>query len=143
MQPDHYSIVFARNHQFEELYERELQIRKMPFFPPFVRLIAFLIHGESEPLVRTAAATVAACCREIIAGICQSAGGQSPTGLEVLGPAPAPIDRLCDRYRWQVMIKVRQVEELHRVCSGVVIMAKRLAAGDTRISVDVDPENMM
>ena len=143
MQPEHYSIVFARNHQFEELYERELKIRKMPFFPPFVRLIAFLIHGESESEVRTAAANVATCCREIVAGICQSADGQSPTGLEVLGPAPAPIDRLCDRYRWQVMIKGRQVEELHRVCSGVVIMAKRLTAGDTRIAVDVDPENMM
>ncbi len=143
MQPEHYSIVFARNHQFEELYERELKIRKMPFFPPFVRLIAFLIHGESESEVRTAAANVATCCREIVAGICQSTDGQSPTGLEVLGPAPAPIDRLCDRYRWQVMIKGRQVEELHRVCSGVVIMAKRLTAGDTRIAVDVDPENMM
>ena len=143
MQPDHYSIVFARNHQFEELYERELKIRKMPFFPPFVRLIAFLIHGESESEVRKEAVNVAACCREIIAGICLSAGGQSQTGLEVLGPAPAPIDRLCDRYRWQVMIKGPQVEELHKVCRGVVNMARRLTAGDTRISVDVDPENMM
>jgi primosomal protein N' (replication factor Y) (superfamily II helicase) len=143
MQPDHYSIVFARNHQFEELYERELKIRKMPFYPPFVRLIVFLIHGESESEVRKAAANVAICCREIIAGLCLSAGGLSQTGLEVLGPAPAPIDRLCDRYRWQVMIKGRQVEELHKVCSGVVNMTKSLTAGDTRISVDVDPENMM
>ncbi len=143
MQPDHYSIVFSKNHQFEELYERELGIRKMPLFPPFVRLIAFLIHGEGEPEVRKTAANVATCCREIINSIRQSAGSQPQSVLEVLGPAPAPLDRLCDRYRWQVLVKGRRVDELHRVCRGIVNMARGLAAGDTRISVDVDPENMM
>ena len=143
MQPDHYSIVFARNHQFEELYERELKIRKMPLFPPFVRLIAFLVNGEDESEVRKIATRVATCCRELITDRCVSEGTLVQSGLEVLGPAPAPIDRLCDRYRWQVLIKGRKVEELHRVCSGVVEMARGLAAGDTRIAIDVDPENMM
>ena len=143
MQPDHYSIVFSRNHQFEELYEHELRIRKTPLFPPFVRLVAFLIHGEGEPEVKKTAAKVATMCREIVSSICISEGGRSQSGLEVLGPAPAPLDRLCDRYRWQVLLKGRRVDELHRVCRGIVEMAKGFAAGDTRISVDVDPENMM
>ena len=137
-------MVFARNHQFEEMYQRELKIRQMPLFPPFVRLIAFLIQGESEAEVRKTASSVAAYCRELIAGMCVSAAGAAlQPGIEVLGPAPAPIDRLCDRYRWHVLLKGRQVEELHRVCNGVVAMVKGLAAGDTRIAVDVDPENMM
>ena len=49
--------------------------------------------------------------------------------LEVLGPAPAPLDRLCDRYRWQVLLKGRQIDELHRVCSGVLDKAGLLTAG--------------
>jgi len=137
MQPDHYSIVFARNHQYEELYEHELTIRRQPRFPPFVRLIAFLIHGEGESEVRKTAELVAMRCRETIKGMSRI----SQAALEVLGPAPAPLERLCDRYRWQVLLKGERLDELHQVCAGIAEMAK--AGGDTRISVDVDPENMM
>jgi primosomal protein N' (replication factor Y) (superfamily II helicase) len=143
MQPDHYAIIFSMNHQFEELYAHELRIRKSPLFPPFVRLVAFQIHGEQEPEVRKTAAKVAARCREIVESICVSEGSRSQSGLEVLGPAPAPLDRLCDRYRWQVLLKGRRVDELHKVCRGIVDLGKGLFGGDTRISIDVDPENMM
>ena len=139
MQPDHYSILFSKNHQYEKLYEHELKIRRLPRFPPFVRLVAFLINGEAESEVRKTAENVAMRCREII----KELEKVSRSTLEVLGPAPAPLQRLCDRYRWQVLLKGGRTEELHRVCDAVVEMARACAGGDVRISVDVDPENMM
>jgi primosomal protein N' (replication factor Y) (superfamily II helicase) len=143
MQPDHYSIVFSRKHHYEALYERELKIRRMPLFPPFVRLIAFLINGESEEDVKKTATNVAAYCRAMIEGVYASGKIRAHSPPETLGPAPAPLDRLCDRYRWQVLLKGIQLDELHGVCGGVLDKAGLLTAGKTRISVDVDPENMM
>jgi primosomal protein N' (replication factor Y) len=142
MQPDHYSIVYSRNHHYEALYEQELKIRRMPLFPPFVRLIAFLITGGDEAEVRKTATNVAAYCREMIKGIYVSGKNREQSPPEVLGPAPAPLDRLCDRYRWQVLLKGKQLDELHAVCNGALDKAG-LATGDVRLSVDVDPENMM
>jgi primosomal protein N' (replication factor Y) (superfamily II helicase) len=143
MQPDHYSIVYSRNHQYRELYEHEIKIRRMPLFPPFVRLIAFLISGKSEPDVRKSAIKVATYCREISQAMLTQKELPSKHNPEVLGPAPAPLDRLCDRYRWQVLLKGAWVDELHSVCKSVVDNLKMLNVGDTHISIDVDPENMM
>lgn len=64
-------------------------------------------------------------------------------GIEVLGPAPAPIDRIRDRYRWQVLLKGSDSSQLHAACGQVLENQSSLARGDTRIAVDVDPESMM
>ncbi len=144
MQPDHYAIVLSKDHRYEALYEYEIAIRKMPVFPPFVRLVAFLIHGPIESDVKKTAVEMAACCRAGILGNDIASKNSAPHNLtEVLGPAPAPLDRLCDQYRWQVLLKGRQVDELHRIASQVMGMVRKKAAGKTRISIDVDPENMM
>jgi primosomal protein N' (replication factor Y) len=36
-QPDHYSIVTARNHDYSSLYEKEIALRKTLAYPPFSR----------------------------------------------------------------------------------------------------------
>ncbi len=143
MQPDHYSIVFSREHRYRDLYDHEMEIRKMPCFPPFVRMIAFLIHGPDEADVRKTASEVARRCLESIGCGPASKSSDVRDRPEILGPAPAPLDRLRDQYRWQVVLKGMRIDELHRVCNTVMARIKRLAAGSTRISVDVDPENMM
>jgi primosomal protein N' (replication factor Y) (superfamily II helicase) len=142
MQPDHYSIVFARDHRYEDLYKHEIKIRKMPLFPPFVRLIAFLIHGPDESDVRETALRLATCCREGLGAI-SFPNEKRRFRPEVLGPAPAPLDRLCDQFRWQVLLKGPLVEDLHGVCREVMGKIRKITVGLARISIDVDPENMM
>jgi primosomal protein N' (replication factor Y) len=63
--------------------------------------------------------------------------------VEILGPAPSPLDRLRDRYRWQVLLKGAFQDDLHAVCHQVVTRQGEFAGGDIKIAVDVDPENMM
>ena len=64
--------------------------------------------------------------------------------LVVLGPIEAPLARIKDRFRWQLLLKGRPSTALHRVANGVV---KALAQSglDRRASirVDVDPYKMM
>ena len=60
MQPLHYAINLAAEHDYQKLVERELQIRKEADYPPFVRLISLRIEGETEKRVREYAFDVAA-----------------------------------------------------------------------------------
>lgn len=135
MRPDHYSIRLARQHQYEELYRHELQLRRDPVFPPFVRLAALHIQGENEGDVRQSAQRLAGCCREEkkIRGL----------GVEILGPAPSPIERLNRNYRWQILLKAADLEELHLLCRQVQETRAELVSSGCRVSIDVDPENMM
>ncbi|MBN4071765.1 hypothetical protein JYT30_01235, partial [Desulfotalea psychrophila] len=75
-----------------------------------------------------------------VAHLCRTA---KASGVEILGPAPAPIDRIRDRYRWQVLLKGTESVNLHRVCSEIIDKRTVMAKGDVRIAVDVDPESMI
>ena len=132
LRPEHYAIQLAQAHDYEELYRKEMEIRANPMFPPFLRMINLKISGGHEGQVQNTAAQVAALCR---------AG--KPAGVEILGPAPSPIDRIRDRYRWQVLIKGSDSKLLHSVCTRVLEKKSSLAKGDIRIAIDVDPESMM
>jgi primosomal protein N' (replication factor Y) (superfamily II helicase) len=61
--------------------------------------------------------------------------------IEILGPAPAPIERLRRRYRWQILLKGKKSAPLLELASRAreIIPPSRT----TRLYVDVDPYNML
>jgi len=97
-------------------------------------MINLKISGSSEGQVQETAAQVAKLCRT-----CCSQANK----IEILGPAPAPIDRIRDRFRWQVLLKGTESVLLHEVCGKLLDKQSMLAKGDIRIAIDVDPESMM
>ncbi len=140
LRPDHYAIALAQRHAYSEMYEREIAIRQMPAFPPMLRMINIHIQGSREQDVRQAAAEIAEMCQ----GFAKSLAVETRRHpIEILGPAPSPLDRLRDRYRWQVLLKGASQDDLHAVCHQVVTRQGEFATGDIKIAVDVDPENMM
>lgn len=135
LRPDHYAIQYAKNHQFVEFYEHELHLRQSPIFPPFVRLILLRIKGRVDKNVQRSCRSVARFCRET--------GKNVNVTLEVLGPAPSPIDKVKDQFRWQVLLKGSDVMILRSLCQRLDARKKELLESGCTLSVDVDPENMM
>ncbi len=140
LRPDHYALALAQRHAYGELYEQEMQNRQMPSFPPLLRMINIHIQGGKEQAVQKAATEIGLLCRTAAKSLGADKGRRP---VEVLGPAPSPLDRLRDRYRWQILLKGVYQEDLHGVCDQVVTRQGEFAVGDIRIAVDVDPENMM
>ncbi len=132
LRPEHYAIQLAQKHDYLSLYEKEMEIRKNPMFPPFLRMVNLKVSGCKESQVQATAAQVATLCRKAVG-----------KNVEVLGPAPSPIDRIRDRYRWQVLLKGQEASILHKMCSKLIEQYSTLTKGDIRISIDVDPESMM
>ncbi|MGH7924078.1 MAG: replication restart helicase PriA, partial [Candidatus Binatus sp.] len=93
--PNHYSIRAAREQDYARFMRRELELRRDLMYPPFARLAMVRIEGAEPHLVRRVAEAVAK----------SLAKSSTPEGLRVLGPAPAPIERIKRRFRWQVMVK--------------------------------------
>ncbi|NNK58537.1 MAG: hypothetical protein HKP44_14630, partial [Desulfofustis sp.] len=61
--------------------------------------------------------------------------------LSVLGPAPAPLERLRDRYRWQILLKSISLQPLHSLVDWISATFQPPSA--TRVIIDIDPENML
>src|ERR1017187_6024811 len=132
--PNHYSIRAARDQDYARFMRRELQLRRDLMYPPFARLAMVRIEGAEPRLVRRLAEAVAK----------SLAMGSFPEGIRVLGPAPAPIERIKQRYRWQVMVKSRELKPMR-----AAIAAMRAEVGPSAerdgifLAVDIDPVRML
>jgi len=123
--PAHPAIAFAAAHDFEGFAQGELEQRRELGYPPFAELLYVGIAGRREPLVRSAAERYA----ELLRGV---------AGIEVLGPAPAPVPRVNDEWRYRIAVKAVDATRARRFLRETL---QPLAAGDphTRLAVNVDP----
>jgi len=134
-QPDHYSVLTARLHDYQSLYDAEVRLRGELHYPPFARLINLRLEGPDEEAVRGLATSLAEQAHHL---------SQGRPGLEILGPVPAPLARLRGRYRWQLLLKGAETNPLRELCSR--LLREQPRGGGTRavkLTVDVDPENML
>lgn len=97
-QTDHYVMDFLLRHDYEGFFEMESGFRESLFYPPYSTLIHVIISSEDEKLLR----------KEIEkAGVYFSGFQEKFVGkIQVMGPKPAPIERVRAHYRWDVVIKV-------------------------------------
>ncbi|MGH7146688.1 MAG: replication restart helicase PriA [Nitrospiraceae bacterium] len=147
----HHAIqAVAQNDESVFLLE-ELSHRTALGYPPAVYLIALLVSGTNEKMVRDAAtawvARLTACASPSVAG--QTATGKAPSTAQsidrpnrpiVLGPVPSPVSRLRGRYRWQILVKSLEREAgLEAVRITVKEMERTYQRRAIKFDVDVDP----
>jgi primosomal protein N' (replication factor Y) len=132
-QPDHYSLLAAREHDYEGFYRQEIGFRKKLDYPPFAELIHMVLSGEEEARVLETARTVA--------NLLQDGGF---TG-ELLGPAPAPLARLRGQFRYHLVLKGTDLGEMTRQVRAAFGRAggKWRKGKDVRLSVDVGPVSIL
>ncbi len=130
--PLHHALVRAATHDTEGFLREELELRRSPPYPPEVHLVNLIVSGEDETLTAGRTAELADWCNALV--------GRHDLPVTVLGPAPCPLARIKDRWRWHVLLK-GQSEVLGRI---VRYAARRLPrAGKTRVVIDRDPVSLL
>jgi primosomal protein N' (replication factor Y) len=133
--PRHYAVELARTHDYLGFFEREIRQRETLRFPPFFHLVTILASGVDGSEVREAIRAVAWHLRE--------AAHRSGEKWPVLGPAPAPLTRLQDQWRWRLIIRTPDHE---LVRNAVLESVARHEAGAHRrsvtLTVDADPYDL-
>ena len=128
--PAHESIVLAKEHRFEEFFEKELSRRQKLGYPPQKRLLLIRAsHSDRE--------VVAGLARRVAEAVRRAGNGR----LEVLGPVASPLARLRGRYRWQMLVKSPTVKALQEAAATVIQKLK--LPGGAKILFDVDPQDML
>lgn len=118
---------FAQGRQ-EEFYAYELGRRQELKYPPFSRLLRILISGRREG--------------EVIQTGERIAGKLSPAGISFLGPAPAPLERIKDLYRWHLVVRDFS-SEIKEKLAGILEEEKSTVANNVNVIIDVDPLSLM
>jgi primosomal protein N' (replication factor Y) len=130
--PMHHALVHAAAHDTEGFLREELALRRSPAYPPATALVNLVVSGEWEQETGRRAAEVADWCTALVA--------ERQLGIEVLGPAPCPLARIKNRWRWHVLLKGAS-GSLGRV---VRYASRRLGrSGQTRVIIDRDPVSLL
>ena len=130
---EHYAIRAAAEHDAAGFYREELEFRREAGYPPFTFLAAFALSGLSEQAVSAQADSTARRLAQLKTEL--------KVRVEILGPAPSPIYRLRNRYRRQILLKGANRADLHRLLASW--RQQTTATSTVRISVDIDPADMM
>ena len=86
----------AARQDYDAFYESEIRMRRLRRYPPFADLFTVTVSGTEEGRVLRAAVSV----RETLRQLCRRpelAAGEP----EVLGPAPAPVVKVNNRFRYR------------------------------------------
>jgi len=135
MQPDHYAVALAAEQRYADLVKIELTNRSGIGFPPYSRLVLIIIEDSSSQQAKQTGI-------EICTGIQQwRRKFDLDSAITVLGPAPAPLEKLRDNYRWQILLKSEKLPRLHGLTDWVLSGYK--SRPGTVLHIDIDPENMM
>ena len=128
--PHHYAIQAVVTHDVASFVAIEKQFRNETGYPPFLRLALLRF---SSPIMKEGEAFELAL------------RSQLPKTKEVtfLGPAPSPLFKLRNRYRWQLMIKEMIPGKLHAALKPLLKLADSLASNKIRLALDVDPYSFL
>ena len=132
--PSHHAIVHAAGHDVRGFVEAELAERRNPPYPPHVHLANVVLSGRDERVVARAAERVGAWLRALLAA-------RADVHAAVLGPAPCPIERARDRWRWHLLVKAADDGALTRL-AGYLAARAPVPAG-ARLVVDRDPASLL
>src|SRR5438876_1400339 len=128
--PDHYALQLACAQDYDAFFEREMEFRRTMAYPPAATLVNLILRARDSTEGAEAADAVAARLR-----------GQAGGNFRVLGPAFAPLARLRQEHRFQILLKGRRKAMRDAVREALVERYGRVRWPG--VAVDVDPVTIM
>lgn len=131
--PQHYSLQYAVNYDYEGFYENEFTVRAMMKYPPFGKLL--LINGTSkkEELLKNFMHKITMMIKPLV---------ENCLDIEILGPIPCMISKVKENYRWQIVIKGEFDSYFSKNIKEILYDENKNVYNDIRISIDINPNNL-
>jgi primosomal protein N' (replication factor Y) len=104
----------------------EQGIRKATGFPPFMHIARCVVSSSTDKDARDASLLLASSIKV--------------PAVDILGPAPTPIARIRNRYRWHLILRSKNRAALHSAIEGIEQVE---LATNADLRIDVDPYTML
>ena len=130
--PENFSIQCARKQNYEMFYETEIELRKQLKYPPFCDIIVIGFSGINENQIKKQSQN-----------IYEKLKSKLSEEFKVFSPMPSPIDKIQNKYRWRIIVKGNMNKEANKIFNEILQEVYQKDTKDTRISIDVNPNNMI
>jgi primosomal protein N' (replication factor Y) len=136
--PEDWTIKLSAEQNFLDFYQKEIKEREELFYPPYSRLILIRFQGKDEKKVQKIAEDFGV---ELSSTL--KSKGYSLKSNQILGPAPAPLPKIKDDYRFQILIKTKDVRALTQKIGSILEKSKSGNYPGIKIFLEVDPLEIM
>lgn len=133
-QPQNRTINFAKEQNYIAFYENEIIYRKRMEYPPFCDIVYILVMGETEEDAETEILNIGEILKE------EEAKGNNI--IKIIGPSPAPIHKIKNKYRHRIILKVKDSDKLASVLSGIK-EAHEKSRLKNLLTIDINPNSMI
>ena len=130
--PDNFSIICAQKQNYDLFYETEIALREQLKYPPFCDIILIGLNSYQELEIKKVSSKIYQYLEQRL----------NKEEFKVLRPMPCPIDKIQNRYRWRIIIKGKMTEAANKIFNACLKEIYQENIKDTRIAIDVNPNNM-
>ncbi len=127
--PESFPIECAKEQNYVKFYLQEIKLRSVLKYPPFCDIIKVEVSDFEDIKAHS-----------IINNIYENLLKLNSKNMFIYAPMPSPINKLKNRYRWRIIIKCMLggniIDKINTSINSIKI------TNNTRISVDVNPNNM-
>ena len=129
--PENFSIQCAKKQNYEMFYKTEIALRKQLKYPPFCDIIVISFNSIKEDEIKYISNEVYKYLKNNL-----------EENYKIFLPMPAPIDKIQNRLRHRIIIKGNITEKTNEILNKCLKQIYERNIKTTRISIDVNPNNM-
>ena len=120
--PDHYAISYTKKHDYLGFYKQEMMIRRSLKYPPYYYLCNIRMSGKNSDYIYTEALKI------------KRSMDRNLKNTIILGPSTSTIFKLNNIYRYNIILKYKDVREVRDLLIKIIDHYK----GNNKIKIDID-----
>ena len=129
--PEHEAVSLVKSHNYRTFYDKEIAKRKLMWYPPFCKIVSVHFQGNVENIVAKTA--------KYFLNTAEKTQNISQK-IQVLGPVPSYISKIKNKYRWQIIFKCEDDDNLGEILSQAEMTCrKNKEFSDVAIIIDKSP----
>ncbi|MGG7077424.1 primosomal protein N' [Clostridium sardiniense] len=130
--PNHPSLKYAIDNDYVGMFKEEIAIRKGMGYPPFGKIL--LIRGISKNEEKL---------KEFMKSIAKEVDKLLEDEITLLGPTQCIVGKIKDKYRWQILIKGKIIDELAKKIKDRLYEMNKSVYNEIRVNIDINPNNLL
>lgn len=132
--PENYSVKYACSSDYDNFYKEEIDIRYTMDYPPFSDLLLINMSSKNENILIKSIQNVGIYLKNML---------EKNDTIKMLGPCPCQISKIKELYRWQIILKGKITREFGENVRKIVYDLLKDVYNDIRVSIDVNPSNLL
>jgi primosomal protein N' (replication factor Y) len=130
--PQHYAIELAKEQNYERFYQQEMAVRHRSGYPPYYFTVKITTSHQEEQVAAKKIFEISQQLKEVL-------GAQSL----LLGPTPSTVNRIKNRYHYQLIIKYKQEPDLAHILKNILDQSQKDQRQGLFVAIDNEPLNFI